>query len=114
MDIKKVGGQSVYESQTSQAKSAEKTKSGQESADVKTLLGGMAAAPSKNVEWSEDAQIVKEAVAIAKAAPDIRSEKVSRLKEMIKNGTYKMDSSKIADSMIQSSMEEALIQGAKN
>jgi negative regulator of flagellin synthesis FlgM len=70
---------------------------------------GTGANSSENVKWSDDAQVASEAVAFAKAAPDVRSDRIAQLKLAIQNGTYKPDANAIAEKMIQSSMEEALL-----
>ena len=64
---------------------------------------------AEKVTWSEDAELASQALHEAKATPDVRAEKVALLKAAIKNGIYKVDSGKIAEKMIQSSLEEDLL-----
>ena len=51
-------------------------------------------------------EMAKNAFKIAKEAPDVRESKVNKLKEMIKNGSYKVDSSKIADGILREEMKD--------
>jgi negative regulator of flagellin synthesis FlgM len=66
---------------------------------------------SEKVEWSDDAQMAREAFQVAKNTPDVRKDKVAALKAAIKNGTYKVDNQKVAESMLQESLEESIITG---
>ena len=50
----------------------------------------------------------KKALEIARATPDVRMDKVNALKEQIKNGTYKVDSGKIADGMLREAVLDHL------
>lgn len=52
----------------------------------------------------KDLQFVKKAV---DSSSDVRSDKVSELKDQIKNGTYKIDPDKIAEKML-NSVDEAM------
>jgi negative regulator of flagellin synthesis FlgM len=52
------------------------------------------------VEISEHAQLMKQASEIAKSTPDIRRDKVEMLKKSITDGTYQIESSKIADRLV--------------
>ncbi|HBN83088.1 MAG TPA: flagellar biosynthesis anti-sigma factor FlgM [Clostridiales bacterium] len=55
------------------------------------------------LELSEEAKAYMTAVKAAKASGDIRPEKVSQIKKAVENGTYKVDSMDVADSMIRNS-----------
>jgi len=52
------------------------------------------------VEISEHAQLMKQASEIVKNTPDIRRDKVEMLKKSIKEGTYQVESSLIADRLV--------------
>lgn len=80
--------------------------------DLADLLGveNTASSPSpEKVSWSADAHIATEGLAQAKAAPDVRQDKVAALKAAIQKGTYQVDSKAVAEKMLQSSMEEGLL-----
>lgn len=54
-----------------------------------------------SVEISPEAQLMKQASEIAKNAPDLRLDKVEQLKKSIKEGSYQIESSKIADRLVE-------------
>jgi negative regulator of flagellin synthesis FlgM len=56
------------------------------------------------VELSDTAQKIQEAKKQLESIPDVREEKVARLKEQIENGTYEIDAEKIADKMLKDSL----------
>ena len=56
------------------------------------------------VELSQTAIEMQRAKKMADAVPDIREEKVAEIKTQIENGTYKIDSEKIASKMIRESI----------
>ncbi|MFM8270547.1 MAG: flagellar biosynthesis anti-sigma factor FlgM [Pseudomonadota bacterium] len=53
-----------------------------------------------SVEISEHAQLMKQASEIARNTPDIRRDKVEMLKKSIQEGTYQIESSQIADRLV--------------
>lgn len=57
-------------------------------------------AQGASVEISEHAQLMKQASEIARNTPDIRRDKVEMLKKSIQDGTYHVESSKIADRLV--------------
>ncbi|MEZ4741294.1 MAG: flagellar biosynthesis anti-sigma factor FlgM [Bdellovibrionota bacterium] len=50
----------------------------------------------------------KKAFDIAKNTPPVRAERVAELKAQIQDGTYKIDSGKIADGMLREAIKEKL------
>lgn len=60
---------------------------------------------SSKVELSAKAKEAKRIKDLAMAAPDIDQEKVARFREMIDNGTYKVDAQAIADRMVDEHLE---------
>ena len=58
------------------------------------------AGSSATVELSQRAQDMKKAKEIAKAAPDIREDKVAALQKQIDEGKYKVSAKDIADKMV--------------
>jgi negative regulator of flagellin synthesis FlgM len=61
-----------------------------------------------SVELSQNAKDLKLAQAALRELPDIRSEKVSLLKQKIDDGTYEINSTKIAGKMIEESLKNTL------
>ena len=74
----------------------------------KTDVGGEAkessrvstAGPDANPEISARGRELAQAKEVASGAPDVREEKIAKLKEMISAGKYKVDSSAVADRMV--------------
>lgn len=62
----------------------------------------VAARPSagREVNLSSFAEDVKAAQKAMADIPDVRMEKINRITEQIKNGTYKVDAQKLADAML--------------
>lgn len=52
------------------------------------------------IDFSDNAKIMMEAVEAVKNAPDVRLDRVAELKAAILEGTYKIDSMKLADKML--------------
>jgi len=52
------------------------------------------------VQFSDEALLRTEAYKAATAAPDVRRDKVEAIKAQIANGTYEIDSQKIAERML--------------
>lgn len=83
-------------------KTVESTKRAQESSSKETArLGeGQASRGPAEVEISDNARLMRTANEIAKGAPDIRQEKVAALKKAIQEGSYKVDSEKLAEKIL--------------
>jgi negative regulator of flagellin synthesis FlgM len=64
---------------------------------------------SDKVELSEQAKEVSRAFAQLKALPDVRQGKVGEIKNQVETGTYRVDGSKIAMSMLNESLENNAI-----
>ncbi|MFV1951707.1 MAG: flagellar biosynthesis anti-sigma factor FlgM [Nitrospinota bacterium] len=56
---------------------------------------------SSDVEISERAKKIQNIDDVVKAAPDVRTEKVEELKKEIKEGTYNINSDKIAQKILE-------------
>ena len=80
-------------------KSKESTPSSKVTTDTSNLQVGRGG-NGASVEISEHAQLMKQASEIARNTPDIRRDKVEMLKKSIKDGTYQVESSKIADRLV--------------
>ena len=61
------------------------------------------------VALSSEAKQIQEAKRIVDSLPDIREEKVAEIRERIENGTYRVDSEKIAFRMIKESILDQLL-----
>lgn len=70
---------------------------------------GAALPVEDNVELSQSVKDVQFANEMIKSIPDVRDDKVARLKSEIENGTYRIDSEKIADKMINESIINDLL-----
>ena len=62
------------------------------------------AAKTDTVEISGTAKKIQEAKSQLEDIPDIREEKVAKLKSQIENGTYEINADKIASSMIRDAL----------
>lgn len=65
-----------------------------------------------NVSLSQEAREMKvareKAFEIAMNTPDVRQDKVADIKARIQNGTYKVDSGKVADGMLREAIKDHL------
>ena len=61
-------------------------------------------AKADTVVLSDTAKTVQEAKTQLESIPDVREDKVAELKEQIENGTYEVDSEKLAQKMITDSL----------
>jgi negative regulator of flagellin synthesis FlgM len=68
--------------------------------------GGNASDSAKRdtVSISSQGRDIRQAVAVAKSAPDVREDVVAALRARIENGTYEIDSERIAVNMIAESL----------
>jgi negative regulator of flagellin synthesis FlgM len=67
------------------------------------------AAPADTVQISDSARQIREAQSRIRDIPDVREDKVSELKKMIAEGTYKVEPDKIASKMIEESLVNDLL-----
>lgn len=58
------------------------------------------ASPSASVEISDATRMMRQALQVAHEAPSERVDKVSALKELIRDGKYHVDADKIADKLV--------------
>jgi negative regulator of flagellin synthesis FlgM len=65
---------------------------------------GPAAAATEKVDISSRAKDIQQAKTVINALPDIRDAKVQELKTQIEQGSYKINSSKIAEKMVRESL----------
>ena len=60
---------------------------------------------SSTVNLSQRAQDIKKAKELAKAAPDIREDRVAELQKLIDQGKYKVDAKDVADKMVDEELQ---------
>ena len=60
-----------------------------------------AASGAEKVAVSEVGKSMHAAIAVIRETPDVRAEKVDRLKKEVESGTYQVNSRKVADKIIQ-------------
>lgn len=63
--------------------------------------GSLNPAGGASVEISDKARLLQQAAEIASQSPDVHSERVAALKKSITDGTYRVDSEKVAENLIQ-------------
>jgi negative regulator of flagellin synthesis FlgM len=83
---------------SSVAVDAETTRS--DTASETTTAAAVAASSSESVELSPAAMQLQQANKAIQAQPQVDQEKVSRLKEAIANGSYQIDSNRVASRMM--------------
>ena len=67
---------------------------------------GKASASGDGVTVSDDARLLAAGYEAARKAPDVREDKVARLKEMVASGQYQTDSRSIAERMLREDAED--------
>lgn len=87
--------------QSQQIEKSQKSQASDKARETRALESHPASLKSgTTVDISPEAQLMKQASEIAKSAPDMRLEKVEQLKKSIQEGTYQIESSKIADRLV--------------
>ncbi len=82
------------------------------SADGKAKEAGAALLKeSSKVSLSERGKNYAKIKKVVESTPDIRAEKVAKLKKLIAEGNYKIDSEKIADAMISETIKDEILSG---
>ena len=61
------------------------------------------------VELSQEAKRVQEAKKLMESIPDIREEKIAKVRAQIENGTYQVEEKKLAAKMIKESLLNELL-----
>jgi flagellar biosynthesis anti-sigma factor FlgM len=110
MDLSKVGTDRVGQTQVSEQSATQKSQAAKDAQKNSKAHGAQLTKQQTPVKWSADSQLIADGVQMAKSANAEagRTEKVAAIKAAIQNGTYKTDAKKIAEKMIQSSLEDDL------
>lgn len=89
-------------------KAVEATKKTNESGSKENVRAGdnQRSVPSAEIEISDNARLMRTATEVAKTTPDIRHEKVAALKKAIQEGTYRVDSEKVAEKMLEEHLNQ--------
>jgi negative regulator of flagellin synthesis FlgM len=75
-------------------------------AETKAL--GNSSSPEEKVNLSTTARDIQKLKNLINQLPDVRSEKVENLKKQVEQGTYKVDSEKVAGKMVGESLLDNL------
>lgn len=109
MELNKLNSSQVGAAQISEQGKVQKKAIDKEASAAKNSV-----APSGDrVEISSDAAVLAKGMETIKNTADVRQDRVASLKAAIKAGTYKTDARKIADKMLDSSLEESILLGRK-
>ncbi|CCQ90951.1 putative Anti-sigma-28 factor, FlgM [Nitrospina gracilis 3/211] len=61
----------------------------------------------EQIAFSAKAQTIQKALDVAKTSPDVRTEKVNRIKSEVDNGTFHVDSEVLAESILKEILTES-------
>jgi len=81
-----------------------KPQEGQATGSASKPTGGGA---GEQVALSSQAQNIQKAIEVAKSSPDIRTEKITRIKAQIEDGSFKVDSEVLAESILKEILSES-------
>lgn len=97
-------GQNINTSDTKSEKSSDVKKANNANVGAKTSESGAAAqagSQATKVELSSRVQDIKKIKSLANSTPDVNAEKVAKFKQMIADGSYKVDAKAVADKMVE-------------
>ena len=83
----------------------EKAETGKANARKGSAQPERAAPQGDRISLSVEGKLRTEAYAAAQAAPDVRQEKVDTLRERVNNGSYTVDSLKVAEKLVKEEIE---------
>ena len=76
--------------------------------DISKSLGGTSSTGgAEHIDISSKAKDIQKATEAVNAAPDIRIEKVDRIKEQIANGSYSVSSEQLAEKILENIITES-------
>ena len=82
-------------------------KSGDKTSKSTSLGGTSSTAGTEQIAISSKAKDIQKATEAVNAAPDIRIEKVDRIKEQIANGSYSVSSEQVAEKILENIITES-------
>jgi negative regulator of flagellin synthesis FlgM len=85
----------------------DRIKVGDKTQTSKSLGGTSATGGTEHIAISSKAKDIQKATEAVNAAPDIRIEKVDRIKEQITNGSYIVSSEKLAEKILENIITES-------
>lgn len=102
MEISKVGAKKILTEKLEKAESLEKSASTQEAKATKSL-------EENRMEISSEAELHCEALEMVRNSPEVRTDKIALLKAQIKEGTYEVDATRLAEKMIENHLENEIL-----
>jgi negative regulator of flagellin synthesis FlgM len=85
----------------------DRIKVGNKTATTKSPSGTSSTGGTEQIAISSKAKDIQKATEVINAAPDIRIEKVARIKEKIANGSYSVSSKEIAEKILKNIITES-------
>ena len=82
-----------------------KTVNEKQDCDKPGLKNSAPASCRDRVALSPQAEQIREATGLIRSIPDVREEKIARIKGEIEQNTYKVDAQKLADKMLKDALE---------
>jgi negative regulator of flagellin synthesis FlgM len=89
----------------------DRIKVGDKTAATKSQSGTSSTGGAEHIAISSKAKDIQKATEAVNAAPDIRIEKVGRIKEQITNGTYSVSSEQLAEKILENIIKESNLLG---
>ena len=85
----------------------DRVKAGDKITSAKSPGGVSSSNPTEQVAISPKAQDIQKATKVVNATPDIRSEKVDRIKDQVTSGNYHISSDQLAEKVLQNIITES-------
>jgi negative regulator of flagellin synthesis FlgM len=85
----------------------DRIKIGDKTDTSKSLDGTSSTGGTEHIAISSKAKYIQQATEVVNAAPDIRIEKVDRIKEQIANGNYSVSSEQLAEKILENIITES-------
>ena len=85
----------------------DRIKVGEKTDTSKSLGGTSSTGGNEHIAISSKARDIQKATELINAAPDIRIEKVDRIKEQIENGSYIVPSEQLAEKILENIIKES-------
>lgn len=75
--------------------------------DPSSTSSSRATGGGEQIAFSAKAQTIQKALDVAKSSPDVRTEKINRIKAQIADGTFHVDSETLAESILKEILTES-------